>query len=116
MVATMNDNFNNYYYISITFFEATMPLNSPQKVQYYRRFPALLRSDEAYMGLDALGHGILTCILDLQCMNDSVPADPVVLAGLIRATPEQVRQFLSTFTKLKTLESLEGGQGRPDAI
>lgn len=88
-----------------------MPLNGPQKVHYYRRFPALLRSDEAYMGLDALGHGILTCILDHQCVNGSVPADPVALAGIVRATPEQVRQFLSTFTKLKTLETLEGGPG-----
>ena len=88
-----------------------MPLNSPQKVHYYRRFPALLRADEAYMGLDALGHGILTGILDHQCVNGSVPADPVVLAGIVRATPEQVSQFLSTFTKLQTLESLEGGPG-----
>ncbi len=88
-----------------------MPLNGPLKVHYYRRFPALMRSDEAYMGLDALGHGILTCILDHQCVNGSVPADPVALAGIVRATPEQVRQFLSTFTKLKTLETLEGGPG-----
>ena len=86
-----------------------MPLNGPRKVHYYRRFPALLRSDEAYMGLDALGHGILTGILDHQCVNGSVPADPVVLAGIVRATPEQVCLFLSTFTKLKTLEALEGG-------
>ena len=88
-----------------------MPLNGPQKVHYYRRFPALLRSDEAYMGLDALGHGILTGILDHQCVNGSVPADPVALAGIVRATPEQICQFLSTFTKLRTLDALEGGPG-----
>ncbi len=86
-----------------------MSLNSPKKVQYYRRFPALLRADESYMGLDALGHGILTGILDHQCVNGSVPADPRVLATIVRATPEQVSQFLSTFTKLTTLEALEGG-------
>jgi len=72
-------------------------------------FPALLKADEAYMGLDALGSGILFGILNHQCLNGSVPADPVALAGIVRAKPEAVREFLATFTNLKTLEALEGG-------
>lgn len=86
-----------------------MPLNSPQKVQYYRIFPALMKGDEAYMGLDALGNGILFGILNHQCLNGSVPADPLILSGIVRATPEEVQRFLATFTKLKTLADLEGG-------
>lgn len=68
-----------------------------------------MKTNEDYMGLDALGHGILVCISDHQCLNGSVPADPEVLANIVRATPEQVRGFLSTFRKLKTLAELEGG-------
>lgn len=86
-----------------------MPLNSPQKVLYYRMFPALLKGDEAYMGLDALANGILFSILNHQCLNGSVPADPLALAGIVRATPDEVRRFLGTFTKLQTLEAVEGG-------
>ena len=90
-----------------------MPLNSPQKVLSYRMFPALMKADEAYMGLDTLGRGILFGILNHQCLNGSVPADPVAFSGIVRATPEEVRGFLATFTKLKTWRPLKAEGGPP---
>lgn len=86
-----------------------MALNSPEKMLYFRVFPALMAADEAYMGLDISDDGVLFRLLRHQCTNGSIPADPDLLARVLVAEPADVRQFLSRFHKLRTLAELEGG-------
>lgn len=86
-----------------------VPLDSPEKILYFRVFPALMAADEEYMGLSIPDEGILFRILRHQCMNGSVPRDPSRLAQVLAADPADIAQFLMKFSKLKTLAELEGG-------
>lgn len=86
-----------------------MKLPNPVKILYYRIFPALLMSDEAYMGLTIVQNGILFKVLNHQALNGSVPAAGDLLARVVGADTQDVEEFLRVFPKLRTLEDLEGG-------